>query len=54
MRLREVLQTTGLSRTTIWRLQKKGAFPEPVRLSERAIGWKAEAIEAWLQSRPAA
>lgn len=43
---------TGLSQTTIWRLQKSGDFPRSVRISPNRIAWRASDLAAWL-SRPA-
>ena len=54
IRLPDVLAVTGLSRTTIWRLSRSGRFPAPIRLSERAVGWRRREVEGWLDSRPAA
>ena len=34
LRIPEVVEITGLSRTTIWRRVKSGDFPAPVRLGE--------------------
>ena len=48
----EVMARTGLSRTTIWRKVKAGSFPAPLVLSENSIGWTAQSIEDWLESRP--
>jgi len=28
-----------------------GAFPRPVKLGKRAVGWRASDITAWLESR---
>ncbi|MBV8774452.1 MAG: AlpA family phage regulatory protein [Deltaproteobacteria bacterium] len=42
---------TGLDRATIARLIQKGQFPRPVRLSLRAVGWKASDVEEWIRSR---
>ena len=39
---------TGLSRTTIWRLQKTGEFPRAVRISPGRIAWRASEVSAWL------
>src|SRR5438045_835999 len=50
VRLREVLQTTGLSRTTIWRMARIGMFPRPYRISPGAVGWDSTDIEAWIQA----
>lgn len=42
---------TGLSRSTIYRLVQEGKFPRPIKLGERASGWKQSDLEAWLESR---
>lgn len=52
LRLRAVTDRTGLSKATLYRLIKKGRFPEPVRLTERAVRWPEEEIDEWLASRP--
>jgi predicted DNA-binding transcriptional regulator AlpA len=49
---KQVIEKTGLSRTTIWRLERIGNFPKRIALSERRIGWKLKEIEEWLASRP--
>lgn len=49
LRQPEVLTLTGLSRSTIWRLCERGAFPKPRKLpGVRAIAWPAPEVEAWL------
>jgi len=52
LRRLEVQRITGLSKATLWRLVKTGDFPRPIKLSERAVGWKASEIDAWIESRP--
>jgi prophage regulatory protein len=39
LRLPRVLERTGLSRTHLYRLAARGAFPTPVKISERASAW---------------
>lgn len=39
-RLPAVMQATGLGRSTIYRLVASGAFPAPVHLGPRAVGWR--------------
>jgi prophage regulatory protein len=51
IRTQQVIQTTGLGRTTIFRAVKEGRFPKPIKLSERAIGWLESDVRAWLESR---
>lgn len=46
------LQTyVGLSRTTIWRLEKNGQFPKRVRLGQNSVGWLKGDVDTWLESR---
>lgn len=48
LRKKQVLAMVGLSASTIYTLQKAGAFPLPVKLSQRATGWLTSDIENWL------
>jgi prophage regulatory protein len=54
IRLREVERLTGLSKSTIYRLEALGSFPSRVKLSERASGWKSNEVTSWLANRPRA
>jgi predicted DNA-binding transcriptional regulator AlpA len=49
--LKEVTQSTGLSRTTIWRMQKAKKFPQQVQLSERRVGIPENEIVEWVNLR---
>lgn len=48
-----VEDATGLSRSSIYRLQADGQFPRPIRLGPRAVGWRADEIAAWIEQRTA-
>ncbi len=51
VRLPEVLEITGLSRTTIWRRERDGSFPAPFRLGgegTRAVGWREQDVYDWI------
>jgi prophage regulatory protein len=50
----EVHALVGLSRTTIWRMERTGQFPRRVLLSARAVGWQESELKAWLFKRIAA
>jgi prophage regulatory protein len=52
LRLPSVVRLTGLGRSTIYRLMAEDQFPAPVRLSQRAIGWRLADLEEWTTSRP--
>jgi prophage regulatory protein len=46
-RIREVCDLAGVCRATVYRWVSEGAFPQPVRISDRAVRWKVDEIEAW-------
>jgi len=50
----QVRALTGLGDSTIRRMVKKGDFPAPVQLSPRAVGWRSEAVLAWIEARKVA
>lgn len=52
LRLPDVIAITGLSRTSIYRLQEKG-FPSPVKLTEKSSAWLATEIYRWCEERTA-
>lgn len=53
LRLPEVRAATGLSRSTIYSAVRHSEFPPPVKLGARAVGWRADEIVRWLESREA-
>lgn len=53
LRLPEVLNLTGLSRTTLYRLAANGEFPEPRRIAARAVAWPSSEVEQWIAARVA-
>ncbi|GEM_PF-6112206 len=53
-RKNEVIATTGLSSSTIDRLEKKGMFPQRVKLSPHLIGWHSTEIQDYLSNLPRA
>lgn len=50
-RPRDLPSLTGLSKTTIWRLEQANDFPQKIRLSVGAVGYRVSEIQAWLDSR---
>lgn len=46
---REVCEITTLSRTTIWRLRKRKAFPAPQKMSSGRIAWRVRDVIAWVR-----
>ena len=48
----ETMERTDLSRSTLWRMEKKGKFPQRVTVSENRVGWYEDEINEWIDSRP--
>jgi len=42
---------TGLSRTTIWRLENKEEFPRRVSLGANSVGWRLSEVKRWVKGR---
>lgn len=51
LRFPTVRERTGLSRSTIWRLERRGEFPRHRRISANAVAWVEDEIMQWIQSR---
>ena len=49
--IREVMRLTSLSRSTLWRLQQKGAFPGRITLSTNRVGFREQEVITWLNQR---
>ena len=49
VRLPEVISITGLSKTTIWRYEKKGEFPKRIKVTARTSAWKLSDIQAFIE-----
>ena len=50
LRLRQVCELTGLSRSSVYRLIAESAFPKPISLSARAVAWRVVDLHAWLEA----
>lgn len=51
LRSKEVQEMTGLSRTSIWREERKGVFPARVPLTAGSVGWRLSEVEEWMKNR---
>lgn len=51
LRMPAVMERTGLSRASIYRLIHTDDFPAAIRLGSRAVGWPAQQIDEWIASR---
>lgn len=51
LRRNQVLNKTGLSRTTQYILEKAGDFPQHFLLTPRCAVWFEDEVDAWLDAR---
>jgi prophage regulatory protein len=49
IRLRTVLDRTGLSRSTLYRKIAEGTFPAQLRISIHGAGWREKDIDKWVK-----
>ena len=49
LRLSQVRETTGLSRTTIYRKIAAREFPRPIHLGSRAVAWVEADVIQWMK-----
>lgn len=45
------VKSGGLSRTTIWRLERAGLFPKRRLLTDKIVAWDESEIDEWIASR---
>ncbi len=51
IRLKEVIYSTGLARSTIYRYIGEGTFPKSVSLGDRCVGWVDTEVQEWILAR---
>jgi prophage regulatory protein len=54
LRLPQVEEATGESRSTIYKRIYDGEFPKPVKLGAKSVGWVEDEIAAYNEARIAA
>ena len=53
LRKREVFNRTGLSQSTVYRMEKAGDFPRRIQISVQCVGWIESEVEDWIERRAA-
>ena len=48
----ELLRRVPFSKTTLFQKIQAGEFPAPLSLGARAVGWREDEVQAWIDSRP--
>ena len=53
LRLRDVMEITGLSRSSIYSYIQQGRFPHSVAVGSRAVRWSSSSIYDWMDEKMA-
>jgi prophage regulatory protein len=51
LRTKEVIRKIGLSRPTIWRMERDGKFPKRRNIGGKSVGWLDTEIHDWINGR---
>lgn len=54
LRRGQVLAKLGISRTSLYHLEKSGKFPRHFMVTPRCAVWRADEVDAWMQQRAGA
>lgn len=48
IRIKDVMDRTGLARSTVYKYISLGKFPQSIKLGTRAVAWVESEIETWI------
>lgn len=51
LRKHQVLELTGLARSTLYLYIKRGEFPAQVKLGSKIVGWLESEVNEWINAR---
>lgn len=51
IKLPEVLSIVKCSKAKVYSEIKKGSFPKPIKLGDRAVAWVMDDVTEWLEQR---
>jgi prophage regulatory protein len=51
IKLASVISMTGLSKSSIYAMMKKGEFPKSVTIGSRAVAWVEAEIQKWIEEK---
>jgi prophage regulatory protein len=54
LRIKQVMERTGLRKTKLYQMQSDGSFPMRTQITSGAVGWVEEDVERWIARRIAA
>lgn len=50
LRVKQVVEMTGIPRSTLYQMMSEGRFIKPVKLGERSVAWKLGEIIGWIDN----
>jgi prophage regulatory protein len=50
LRLKDVIEKTGLARSTIYKYMDLDSFPKPIPLGGRSVGWVDSEVHEWIKT----
>ncbi|MCE1054819.1 helix-turn-helix transcriptional regulator [Pseudomonas alloputida] len=51
IRLQQVMEMTGLGRSTVYKYVSDNWFPKPIPLGGRSVGWLESEVKEWILDR---
>ena len=51
LRMKNVLEKTGLGRSTVYALMKEEDFPKSIRVSGRSVAWVEADVDEWINKK---
>ena len=51
LRLQQVMDRTGLGRSSIYAMARKGEFPKPIKIGLRSSAWLENEIRDWVRDK---
>ena len=51
LKVKNVIEITGVSRSHLYALAQKGEFPKQVKLTERSSAWVESEVQDWIDTR---
>jgi prophage regulatory protein len=51
LRINEVTNLTGLSKSSIYKQVRQNQFPQSIKLTARATGWDSREVEKWITNK---
>ena len=51
LRLPEVMNNTGLARSTIYKMVAAKSFPIQISLGAKSVGWLESDIQSWIEAK---